>query len=144
MDPSLSNFTTMDATECSTPMNLLSARERDCVWRERKRRRQREQERRRTEQTEVRQARLDRQRVCGHERRAAEQPAARQTRLATDRQRIHERRVAADHDTVLTFNKALTMEIIEIAVEVQCICIAVQISLFYPTQLCVGRTIMQH
>ena len=41
---------------------------------------------RRSEQTEVTQARLDRQRVC----RAAEQPAARQTRLATDRQHTHE------------------------------------------------------
>ena len=38
--------------------------------------------------TWVRQARLDRQRVC----RAVEQPAARQTRPATDRQRTHERR----------------------------------------------------
>ena len=46
---------------------------------------------RRSEQTEVRQARLDRRRV----RRAAVQPAARQTRLATDRQRTgHERRAA--------------------------------------------------
>ena len=57
----------------------------------------RQQERRRSEQTEVRQARLDRQRVCDHERRAAEQPAARQARqarLGTDRQRNRQRRAA--------------------------------------------------
>ena len=54
----------------------------------------RQQERRRSEQTEVRQARLDRQRVCDHERRAAEQPVARQARL--DRRHLcdHERKAA--------------------------------------------------
>ena len=44
-------------------------------------RRQREQDRRRSEQTEVRRARLGRWRICGHKRRAAEQPVATQTRL---------------------------------------------------------------
>ena len=54
----------------------------------------RQQERRRSEQTEVRQARLDRRCVCDHERRAAEPPAARQARLDTERERTHERRAA--------------------------------------------------
>ena len=49
----------------------------------------------------------------------------------------------------LKFNKSISftkMEIIyiKIAKEGQCICIPVQISPFYPTQLCPGRTIMQH
>ena len=94
MNPSLSNSMPMDqlnATEdsslCnSTPMNLLNARDRLCLEREKRVtarlqcRHKRDQEWRRSEQTEVRQAKLDRQ----HVRRAAEQPAAMQTRLATD------------------------------------------------------------
>ena len=48
--------------------------------------RQRDQERRRSEQTEIRQARLDGRRM----RRAAEHLAARQTRLATNHQHTHE------------------------------------------------------
>ena len=92
---------TEDSSPCnSTPMNLLSARDRLRLEREERattrlqRRRQRDQERRRSEQSEVRQARLNRRRVREHERRAAEQPAARQTSLAIDRQRTHERRAA--------------------------------------------------
>ena len=67
------------------PMNLLSARDRLCLEREERVTarlqcwHQRDQEQR-SDQTKVRQTRLDRRRV----RRAAEQPTAMQTRLATD------------------------------------------------------------
>ena len=70
MDSSLPN---------STPMDLLSARERLRLEREERatarlqRRRQTDRERRRSEQAEVRQARLDRQRIRDHESRTAEQ-----------------------------------------------------------------------
>ena len=71
-------FCAMNATEdsslCnSTPMNLVSARDRFCLEQEERatarlqRRRQREQEGRRSEQTEVTQARADRQHVPGEE-----------------------------------------------------------------------------
>ena len=64
-----------DSSPCnSTPMNLLSVRDRlRLEWEERvtarlqQCRRQREQEQRRSERTEVRQARLNRQRVHGEE-----------------------------------------------------------------------------
>ena len=91
MNASLSNSMLMDllnATEYSspcnsTPMNLLSVRDRLRLEREERaiarlrRQRQRDQERR-SEQTEVRQTRLA---TDSHERRAAEQPVARQARL---------------------------------------------------------------
>ena len=94
MDPSLNSTpmdllnVTEDSSPCnSTQMNLVSARDRLRLEREERatatlqHRRQREQKRRRSEQTEVRQARLDRRHVCDHESRAAEPPAARQATL---------------------------------------------------------------
>jgi len=79
------------------PMNLLSARDRLRIEREerataRLQCRCQSDQKQRSEQTEVRQARLDRR--CVHK--AAEQPTARQTRLATDHPRTHECR-AVEH-----------------------------------------------
>ena len=84
MDPSLSN---------STPIDLLNARDRLRLEREKRLLLDcsvSTKETRNEDQAEVRQDGLDRLRV----RRAAEQPVTRQTRLATDRQRTHEHRAA--------------------------------------------------